>query len=278
MIRKVVELDTDLVDQAAELILRNDAYRRYCFPTCEDTKQIATALLKLTSDWRSVVQDRVLAIFSFDKSIKRLSNLCIQSGAGELVVSEILSGLSVIEANSPLELADVWIRHGFQMGVTQVQFFRKPQESNIMQLLPLTNPTGSDLQAISKLMVEVYSGRYVDAKDAERHLRTIVNAKDFLSDCSFISSARDQVVSACLVSGSSVRAEVVELLTHPLYRARRLAYTELSMAMNRLLKRRVAELWANVDSENKVAVRLFSKRGFTEVARTVAMKNESPRV
>jgi ribosomal protein S18 acetylase RimI-like enzyme len=50
------------------------------------------------------------------------------------------------------------------------------------------------------------------------------------------------------------------------------------MAMNRLLKRRVAELWATVDSENKVAVRLFSKRGFTEVARTVEMKNESPRV
>jgi ribosomal protein S18 acetylase RimI-like enzyme len=278
MIRKVVELDTDLVDQAAELILRNDAYRRYCFPTCEDTKQIATALRKLTSDWRSVVQDRVLAVFSIDKSNKRLSNMCIKPGAVELVVSEILSVLSVTEANSPLELGDVWIRHGFQKGVTQVQFVRTPQESSIMQLLPLTNPTLSDLQAISRLMVEVYSGKYVDAKDAERHLRNLMNTKDFLNDCSFISKARDQVVSACLVSGSSVRAEVVELLTHPLYRARRLAYTELSMAMNRLLKRRVAQLWATVDSENKVAVRLFSKHGFTEAARTVAMKNESRRV
>ena len=278
MIRKIVELDTDLIDQAAELILRNDAYRRYYFPTCEDAKQIAIALRKPTLDWSSVVEDRVVAVFSIDQSIKRLSKMCIQPGSGELVVSEILSVLRVIEVYSPLELADVWVHHGFQKGVMQVQFVRKPQESRIMQLLPLANPTVSDLQAISRLMVECYSGKYADAKDAEGYLRNLMNTKDFLNDCSFISKARDEVVSACLVNGDSVRAEVIELFTHPLYRARRLAYTELSMAMNRLLKRRVPELWATVDSENKVAVRLFSKHGFAETARTVAMKNESCRV
>jgi len=105
-----------------------------------------------------------------------------------------------------------------------------------------------------------------------------VNNVDFLSDCSFISRARDQVVSACLVSGSSSKAEVVDLLTHPLYRARRLAYTELSMAMNRLLKRNVKQVWTTVDSKDEVAIRLFTKRGFTEAARTVVMKNDSAQV
>jgi hypothetical protein len=109
MIRKIVELDTKLIDQVAELVVKNDPYRRYCFPTCDDTKQIATALRKVTPDWYSVMHERVLAVFSIEsnKIVKKLNHMCVESGAGELAVSEILSVLSVMEANSPLELGDV---------------------------------------------------------------------------------------------------------------------------------------------------------------------------
>jgi ribosomal protein S18 acetylase RimI-like enzyme len=50
------------------------------------------------------------------------------------------------------------------------------------------------------------------------------------------------------------------------------------MAMNRLLKRNVKQVWTTVDSKDEVAIRLFTKRGFTEAARTVVMKNDSAQV
>jgi hypothetical protein len=86
-------------------------------------------------------------------------------------------------------------------------------------------------------MYEAYSAshRYADVSASEKTLRTLMlNNDEFLSDCSFISKAGDKIVSACLLTGDSVRAEVTELFTHPLHRARVLATTEVIVATNQL--------------------------------------------
>jgi predicted GNAT family acetyltransferase len=112
----------------------------------------------------------------------------------------------------------------------------------------------------------------------ERTLRDIISGAQgtFLAESSFISKASDKVVSACLVTASGTGiANVVELFTHPLYRARGLATTEIAMSMNRLRKAHFSTLRVLVKEEDGVARRLFEKLGFKKDLRLVQMAIES---
>ena len=67
-----------------------------------------------------------------------------------------------------------------------------------------------------------------------------------------------------VTSGESGSATVAYLFTHPLYRARGLATTEIVMGMNSLMKRGVSNLNVWVVDVDLVSRRLFGKLGFSE--------------
>jgi len=80
------------------------------------------------------------------------------------------------------------------------------------------------------------------------------------------------IVSACFVTlNSPEEANVTQLFTHPLYRARGLATTEVATSMNKLLKRGVRTLMVWVTQNNDIAGRLFTKLGFKESHKLVEM-------
>jgi len=94
----------------------------------------------------------------------------------------------------------------------------------------------------------------------------------YLTDASFVSGATPNIVSACLITlGEGNVAKVTELFTHPLYRARGLATTELAAAMNWLIKNKVEALEAVVENSNVVVRRLFTKVGLKEVNQLVEL-------
>jgi len=166
---------------------------------------------------------------------------------------------------------------GYERQEAQVRLSKNPQESRIVQLLPLSNPIEKDIPELSRLMFEAYAeskyNKYADAAVAERNLRALMSRKErtFLRSSSFISKAGDKIVSACLITGEHVGATVSELFTHPLYRARGLATAELTTCMNSLARARIPLLRVAVDEKNDLVIRLLSKLGFTEETRATLM-------
>ena len=72
-------------------------------------------------------------------------------------------------------------------------------------------------------------------------------------------------MSACFVTiESTTVARVAEMFTHPLYRARGLATTEIASSMNKLIKRGFSKMTAWVPANDDVTRRLFGKLGFKE--------------
>jgi predicted GNAT family acetyltransferase len=138
-----------------------------------------------------------------------------------------------------------------------------------MQLLPFLKPKMNDIPELSRLMCEAYSesrwNRYPNVAAAEKSLRSLFSKKknnDPARESSFMSKAGDKIVSACLVQGEQIGATVSELFTHPLYRARGLATTELTACMSSLALAKVRLLRISADEENHVLIRLLSKLGF----------------
>ncbi len=81
-------------------------------------------------------------------------------------------------------------------------------------------------------------------------------------------------MSACLVTRvSPAEANVSQLFTHPLYRARGLATTEIASAMNSLVKegKGVTRLTVWSPEANEVMKRLLDKMGFAQDRRLVEM-------
>jgi predicted GNAT family acetyltransferase len=94
----------------------------------------------------------------------------------------------------------------------------------------------------------------------------------YAAEASLVSGSTLNMVSACFVTLSSPReALVAELFTHPLYRARGLATTEVATAMNRLLNRGVQTLAVRFSENDEIAKRLFAKLGFKQENKRVEM-------
>ncbi len=94
----------------------------------------------------------------------------------------------------------------------------------------------------------------------------------YAANASFVSGTIENPVSACFITlGSPREANVTRLFTHPLYRARGLATSEVATSMNKLLKQGIETLSVWVGGDNEIARRLFTKLGFKEVRKAVEL-------
>lgn len=92
------------------------------------------------------------------------------------------------------------------------------------------------------------------------------------AEASLTSGATQNIVSACFITlPSPTEAHVAQLYTHPLYRARGLATTEVATGMNKLVKRGVQTLTVWLGEDNEIAGRLFAKLGFKLQQKLVEM-------
>jgi len=159
---------------------------------------------------------------------------------------------------------------GLTDGTHLIRLSGKVIETKMMPILPLAKPDTKDISGLSSLLylanAKSKSGIFLTQADAEKRLQGVLSGLhgEFLPDASFTSGMPGgNIVSACLVTKRDTHAaEVVELFTHPLYRARGLATVEISKAMNRLAARGFSDLRVWVSEENEIAKRLFTKLGF----------------
>jgi predicted GNAT family acetyltransferase len=126
------------------------------------------------------------------------------------------------------------------------------------------------------LLYEAYKGslakRFSSIEMVESSLRETMQGLHgtYLAAASFVSGALPNIVSACLITLDEANvANVIELFTHPLYRARGLATTELAAGMNWLIKNKVERLRAEIQSSDDVSRRLFAKIGLKENSQLV---------
>jgi predicted GNAT family acetyltransferase len=127
-------------------------------------------------------------------------------------------------------------------------------------------------------LYEAYKGslakRFSSIEMAESSLRQTMQGEHgaYLADASFVSGALPNIVSACLITLDEANvANVTELFTHPLYRARGLATTELAAGMIWLIKNKVERLRAEIQSSDDVSRRLFGKIGLKEDGQLVEL-------
>jgi ribosomal protein S18 acetylase RimI-like enzyme len=283
MMRKISQLTIEETARAAELVISNRQYRQHFFPGCDSVGQIGEALHTLGQDWYVIDGENICAIFKLETSrtVNKVACLCIDPRSVDEVASKMSSLFPATSMTilAPSELATALSRLGFESRGVEVGLSKVPQESRTMQLLPLSIPVEKDISELSRVMYESYQenkwaeNKYPDAAVAERSLRSLISAKDrsFLRDSSFMSKAGDKIVSVCLIKGEYVGASVAELFTHPLYRARGLATTELTVCMNSLARKRIRLLRISVDERNEVIIRLLSKLGFIEDIRTTIL-------
>jgi hypothetical protein len=194
-----------------------------------------------------ISRDGILAIFTIETSqtLTKVDQVCILPGS----TNETANEMSNLTSQTPtLILAPPQIENAlsdYGREEVEVRYARTPKESRVMQLLPLANPGEKDVLELSRLMSEAYAecrvNRDLDTAVAEKSLRRLMSGQEeiFLQDSSFISRAGQKIVSACSITKEHVGAAVTEVFTHPLYRARGLATTELATCMNSLAKAQV---------------------------------------
>ncbi len=281
MIKEISQLEREETMQVAALVVSNNAYRQHFFPGYETKEQIARILPTLGREWNVIDRDRILAAFTIETSrtLIKFDRVCIELSSTNEIATEIsnLAPKTPTAILAPPELEDALAKLGYERQEAQVRLSKNPQESRIMQLLPLSNPIEKDIPELSRLMFEAYAeskyNKYADAAVAERNLRALMSRKErtFLRSSSFISKAGDKIVSACLITGEHVGATVSELFTHPLYCTRGLATAELTTCMNSLARAKIPLLRVAVDEKNDLVIRLLSKLGFTEETRATLM-------
>ncbi len=230
------------------------------------------ALFALHTNHQSVVVDQLVFSRSErpDQALIILRDELVGKGAETIVIPLVEEA----KQNLPKE--------GFQIHDTLIKFSTKPTVTEFMPILPLTNPSESHVTELTALMNEAYrskqDSRIPQQSQFENVVRDVFDGRygTYLRDCSHSSGMQGKTVSACLVTRvSEKRARIVQMFTHPLYRARGLATSEIAMAMNKMANRGISALTAYVPEANVVAVRLFRKLGFAEVQRIVRLSTRS---
>ncbi|MGO9643306.1 MAG: GNAT family N-acetyltransferase [Candidatus Bathyarchaeia archaeon] len=278
MIIRVEKASSEILDQIANLVLANEPYRRESFPTSADKTSLLATFRKLGPQWTILTHEQTLALFVLSEiqGHGSIDYLCLRTPetitnfASEVINELEKTPITNISLTTNVDLAERLVVQGFTKKSTILNFSRQISETQFMPILPITNPKSRDLPSLAKLMHEAYAkGRipkYASSDEAAKRLQEIVSNREYLAECSFVSGSGGNYVSACFVtSPSKGAANISELFTHPLYRARGLATSEVAMAMNRLAKRNYSKLnvWG-VDDGNDVACRLFSKLGFEQ--------------
>lgn len=286
---KLSKISAETLDYVSEFVFTNKPFMNQVFPQCANKNSLREALIKSGDRWGVLISDRPVALLAIRTpgTTAIVERFCPATPdvipTATSALREHFSRLKAaeLEMNVSEDLAESLAKNGFERRSALVRLSANVVETKTMPILPLSNPTRKDIPALVKLMLESYAKsneeRYSEPAEVERALRDIMAEArgPFLPDSSFISKAADKIVSACFVTLTGTgTADITELFTHPLYRARGLATTEIALSMNRLLKRKIPTLSVWLSETNDVAKRLFSKLNFKEDSRIrqVAMR------
>ncbi|MGA2790428.1 MAG: GNAT family N-acetyltransferase [Candidatus Bathyarchaeia archaeon] len=286
MITRTSKASSDVLGQTAEFIVENEAYMKEAFPQCSNKEELVAELRKTHEQWNILRTDRPIALFTLQPSqvdavvdkFYPATSISIESLVPELRLDLKKAKIQSLTLRVPEEMVETLEENGFEKRRFIVKFVGTVIETKLMPILPLVSPTERDISALAKLMHESYE-KGVEEKlpavfTAERRLHEImdgVHGAD-AAEASLISGTTLNVVSACFVTLTSLRqALVAELFTHPLYRARGLATTEVATSMNRLFKRGVQTLAVRFSENNEIAGRLFAKLGFKQESKLAEM-------
>lgn len=285
MIIKISKATPDTLDQVSGFVFQDQDYMIENFPQCGSKEEVTERLRKASDNWYVLVVDQPVALFSLQLTGPEasLERFCIQQTStlrtliptlqSDLRSMKVASTVVIVRERDQQAFAEV----GYRKKNTLIAFANTVSETQSMLILPMSNPTEKDIPILAKLMFESYANgiqKFQDAKSAEARLRSIVKGANgtFLSDASFTCGMQGNLVSACFLASDLPKvARVVQLFTHPLYRARGLATIELAIGMNRLRKSGVLTLTSTISECNEVAVRLFTKLGFNKLSLMVEM-------
>ena len=276
MITKISKATSEALDQVSSFVIEDQEYMKENFPQCKSKEEVTEVLNKAGDNWNIFVADRPIALCSLQLNGPEatLERFCIENPTAlQASIPFLQSDLRHMRVASSVVIVSerqekAFSVGGYQKTDTLVTFAKTISETQLMPILPMSNLSEKDIPTIAKLMLESYANnkeKFQEPKSAEAYLRSIMKGTSgtFLSDASFISGAQGNLVSACFVASDMPKvARVVQLFTHPLYRARGLATTELVTGMNRLRKLGVLTLTALIPQSNEVAVRLFTKLEF----------------
>lgn len=291
MITRVGKTPRNTLAQAAELVLNDKAFRNDHFPMCTSTEELLRELAKSHEPWSILSLARPAAVFRLrvaesqaildkflalpDASLLEIARQ-LKEDAGKLQAKSI-------QIQVPEEMTQAFESNGFQKTSLRTRMSGPVIETQLMPILRINNPTRNDIPELAKLMYESYEknldGKLQDLASAENVIRGLISGElgPFVEEASVMSGTHGNVVSACLVTLNSPReANVVELFTHPLYRARGLATIELATCMNKLRKLNVHTLTVWIRGTNDVARRLFEKHGFKQDRSLVEMRAVLP--
>jgi predicted GNAT family acetyltransferase len=287
MIIRASQASSDLLKRTAELVATDATYVKEAFPECTNKTELFSQLQENPESWHILYSDMPEALFALQLSD---GNAVIENPSHTIpnVLDRLVANLQhdlrksktqFITLRVPEQAVDLLRKKGFEKQRMIVKFMAPVVETELMPVLPLANPTERDISALAKLMHESYqkSGEPVVANvsAAEGALRSIMRGSQGVYDAaaSLMSGVAQNIVSACFIAlRSSLQARVVEVFTHPLYRARGLATIEIATAMNRLLEHGVQSLTVQLSERNEIATRLFAKLGFEKGETLTEMK------
>jgi GNAT superfamily N-acetyltransferase len=288
MITRVSKLPQESLDQTGEFIFQNFTLLQNAIPKPSKTEEVTDFLRKEGNSWALLSTDHPLALFRFESINKRasLQDICPikeSSIALQDVISTLRSdlqkmGTTEVTIKVDRSIAELFVANGFKEEGELVRFSGRPVQMKMMPLLRLSTITERDIRDLAKLLHAAYTGvansRFANAEIAESSLQGIMHGDHgkYLSNASFVSGSPGSLVSACFFTlNSSNEANIAELFTHPLYRARGLATTEVAAGMNWLIENKVDALTAWIPNSNEVASRLFTKIGLKEDRRLVEL-------
>jgi GNAT superfamily N-acetyltransferase len=286
MITRVGKCIPDVLQSVARFVYQDREFMDQAFPDSTST-EVSRALSSLGNSWYVLTSERPIALFKaeFSGATASVFPLCYDGGTSfESLIANLCEDLrrmrlTSLHVNVPTDQTDLFLSKGFEKVELLVRLSRAPIETKMMPILPLMNPTEREIPTLSKLMYDAYAktkGVYSDAQSTESVIRDVMSGGfgDYISGASFASGAYPNLVSACLLTRVyPTEANVSQVFTHPLYRARGLATTEIAFAMNRLVKEEkgVARLTVWSPETNEVMKRLLDKMGFAQDRKLVKM-------
>jgi GNAT superfamily N-acetyltransferase len=287
MIIQVEKCPRDMLQSVMSFVCQDREFMDEVFPHSIST-EVSRALASLGNSWYVLTSERPIALFKAEISgpTANISRLSYDGTLFESVIATLREDLrrmkiTDFDVSVPADKTDLFLSKGFEKHAILVRLSRAPIETKMMPILPLMNPTEKEIPTLSKLMYEAYAKRkdaYADAQSTESVIRNIMSGDlgDYISGASFASGAFPNLVSACLVTRVSLtEANVSQVFTHPLYRARGLATTEIASAMNRLVNegREITRLTVWSPETNDVMKRLLDKMGFAQDRKLVEMNS-----
>jgi ribosomal protein S18 acetylase RimI-like enzyme len=276
MIMKTSKCSKELLRRAADYAFNTSDFKIDNFDFCTNPAEITKALASSDS-WYVHAMNHQTALFKLETSEETatISDICPGDETIETILPNLREelrklGLSTIALRVAVNSAKSLEASGFDQQTPYVRFSRAPSESKMMPILPLMNATEKGVPLLARLMFDSYAKTdygFSGIQAAEKSIRKIMSGTlgKYLEHASFVSGTQRNLVSACLVTADSLReAKIKELFTHPLYRARGLATTEIAFAMNSLAEEGVRKLIVWSRESNAIVTRLLAKLGFKE--------------